>query len=84
MRGVGIGGCECERRASGSRPRELITKVDTPVRVLVATIFNAKYSVQTNVDVYVCGHANGFIITFAADDNTRIYSTNKFSAERKN
>lgn len=70
--------------ASNSRPRVLITEVDTPVNVSVASPFNVKYSVQTNVDVYVCGHANGFIITFAADDDTRLYSTNKFSAERKN
>lgn len=77
-------GCKCEGEASDSRPPALITEVDTPVKVLVASPFNVKYSVQTNVDVYVCGHVNGFIITFTTDDNTRLYSTNKFSAERKN
>lgn len=44
---------ECGGRASIRTPPELITQLDSPVKVAVAPPFNNKYPAQNHVDVYV-------------------------------
>lgn len=44
---------KCEGWASIRTPLELITQLDSPVKVAVPPPFNDKYPAQNHVDVYV-------------------------------